>query len=535
MQVFKKTALVCAAAIVAGGVAGCGSVELQARQNASTAMQHITQEQAKADVPVPVVTSTPAAWLLGQSVDVLPAKSPLLSRVVIYHPAQRVMLNDVAAWISQASGLVVDTVEAQSAPGAAGGMQALAAAAFPIAYEGPLSGLLDATANKAGLFWKFDSGRISFYRTMTRTFYIPALARNSSGTSSISTGGAPGAGANSSGGNGVASSAGGQSGSPSGQSTLSGGGASSTASYAVDVWAELEKTAKIVGDGAHVIANKSFASVTVTGTPAQVRNVEEWTKSLAENLSQQVAITVQVFRVKTTEEENYNWNPDIVFKGLSTKYGFNLSGPQAPPIVSGDTPLNFAAAVLPTAYGSQAQYTGSQLAVQALSKLGRVSESVKQTVITLNGQPAPLQVANQTSYLQSSTQSLQPASNGAAPVAPTLTPGVVTTGFTAIFLPQIVNGKVLLSMDLTNSTLIRMGSVSSGGSSIQTPNIDLSTFQQSVSLTPGDTLLLTGFQQDSGAINQSGAGAPNNYAFGGGVGNSAGKQLIAIVITAKVL
>ncbi|MBV5332790.1 PilN family type IVB pilus formation outer membrane protein, partial [bacterium] len=56
---------------------------------------------------------------------------------------------------------------------------------FSINYDGPLSGLLDVVANKAGLWWKFSDGRLVFYRTETKTFYLPAIARSSTGNSQI--------------------------------------------------------------------------------------------------------------------------------------------------------------------------------------------------------------------------------------------------------------------------------------------------------------------------------------------------------------
>lgn len=561
--IFKKSTIASAvtAMLLAVSLSGCGTVQPHVNALEKSTTNNIVSEQVKAAQTVPVITTTTAAWLMGQTVQVMPTPSPILARMITYHPTQRVLLSDVAAWISQTTGLVVDTAEVQSSASNGqltqgaylGGSASIAAPGnlplvpslssfagasppFPantsntanpqslsISYAGPLSGLLDVAANKAGLWWKFSDGRLVFYRTETRTFYLPAIARKSSGSSSIAT--SSGMGGSTAG---SASSSGASSGG------TSSGGATSTSEYLVDVWGELEKTAKIVGGNAQVVANTSMGSLTVTGTPTQVRNVEEWAKSLADNLSQQVAITVQIYKIKVTNEDNYNWNPSVVFNTLSSKYGFTLSGPQTPAVLSGLAPLNLAANVLQTATGRAAQYTGSQLAFQALSTLGRVTETMQQTIVTLNGQPAPIQVANQLSYLASTTPGAATAL-GAAPIPPTLTPGTITTGFTAMFLPRIVNGKILLSMNLTSSTLVALGSVSSGGSNIQTPNVDLSTFQQSVTLTPGDSLLLTGLQLDNGKTNHSGVGSPNNYLLGGGVDNNIGKQLIAIVITAKVL
>jgi type IVB pilus formation R64 PilN family outer membrane protein len=545
-QTFKKSVI--AAAITATLLSGCGTVQTQVRDLESSVTRNIAAEQAKAAQPLPVVTTTPGAWLMGQSVQVLLTPSPILTRVITYAPTQRVTLSDVAAWISNTTGLVVDTAEVQQTantsqmagqgvgtpgvPGAFGvrplpplppGMAMGMAAGLPagaqglppstqpmsISYEGSLSGLLDVVANKSGVWWKFSDGRLIFYRTETKTFYLPAISRKSAGGSSITT--ITGTGS---------------------AGTTASGGATSTSDYMVDVWGDLEKTARTVGGGAQVVANASLGSLTVTGTPTQVRDVEEWAKNLSDNLSQQVSITVNIYSVNVTHEDNYNWSPSVVFKSLSA--GVTLAGPQVPAVLSGLTPLNIAATVLQTATGNAANYSGSQLAVQALSTLGQVTETMRQTVVTLNGQPAPMQVANQQSYLASTTPGAA-TTIGAAPVPPTLTPGQITTGFTGMFLPRIVNGKILMTMHMVSSTLKNMGSAGSGGSFIQTPNVDTSTFPQSVSLTPGDSLLLTGLQLDNGSSNHSGVGSPSNYALGGGADNSTGKKLIAIVITAKVL
>lgn len=543
------------AALSAAAVISACAVQPQVKKLQDQATTNIQQAQESAALPIPVVSTTDGAWLMGDSVQVAPPPSPMLTRLVAYHPARRVSLSDVADWIWQNTGLAVDTVEVQN-PGSPSQSTTGASAALPpmpsmpvpggaapmmiqsplsgqpnsmkLSYEGSLSGLLDMVANKSGIWWKFADGRVSFFRTETRTFYIPSIARKSSGTGTItaSTGAAGG-----SGGSGGGSSGSGSSGS-SGTST---GGSTSTNNYEVDVWSGLQKTAETVaGAGAHVIADAAIGSITITGTPPQVRHIKEWVRGLSDNLSQQVAITVHVYRIKVSNEDNYNWNPSVVFNSLSAKYGFTLAGPQSPSILSGIAPLKMAANVLQTATGTTGQYSGSQLAFQALSTLGRVSETVQQTVVTLNGQPAPIQVATQTSYLASSAMGSATAV-GVAPPPPTLTPGTITTGFTAMFLPRIVNGKILLAMNLTSSSLVGIGSAGSGGSSIQTPTVDSSTFQQSVSLTPGDALLLTGLQQDNGQTRKSGTGSANNAIFGGGIDSSKGKQLIAIVITAKVL
>ena len=525
-------------------ISGCGSVPAQIAALESSTKANIETQREKAAQPVPVITSVSTSWLMGQTVEVIPAQSPILARVFTYHPTQRVSLADVAAWVTLNTGLKVETSEAQIAPPATTTTPTASVAAvtpgmttsasqqnqlFTISYEGPLSGLMDAAANKAGLWWKFDAGRLSFYRTETRTFYLPALARSSTGSGSIAAIAESGSSSSSSGGGSGSASSGGSSG---GQGDSS-GGSSASSNYAVDVWKNIEKTAKGVSGGAQVIADSSLGSLTVTGTPGQVRQLSDWVKNLSENLGQQVSITMQIYKVQISNAQNYSWDPTVVFKGVATKYGFSVSGPQSPAITSGQTPFSLVGSVLDTATGGQAQYTGSQLAFQALSTLGKVTESKINTVVTMNGQPATTQIANKISYLASTTQAA--TAIGTTPSAPTLTPGVVTVGYTGMFLPRIVNGKVLLSMDISIASLNSMLTAGTADNYIQTPNISSSTFEQNVSVTPGDTLMLTGVEQDTANANQSGVGPANNYIFGGGVGNTTDKLLVAIVLTVKVL
>lgn len=522
-------------ALSAFNLSGC-AVGQQAKEMQLEAAKSINAARAQEPAPAPIVTSTSGAWLMGQTLKVAPPVPPILTSAITYHPTQRVSLPEIASYITLEKGLMIDVSEVQATnmPGAAGippmGMPPLpqlpqqmgiggAGMTLPqtiqsmsISYEGTVSGLLDIAANKGGVWWKFVEGKVVFYRTETKTFYLPTNSRKSLGNSTIAT---------NSGGSGGAASSG----------SISSSGASITSDYTVDVWGDMEKTAKAVGGSAQVVANASVGSLTVTGTPAQVRAVEEWIKGLTEQLSQQVAITVRMYRIKVTKEDTYNWDPSIVFKKAAGTYGFTLTPGTALIPISGATPVGLGVSVLAGAPGGWGQYSGSQAAFQALSTLGDVSETMQETFVTLNGQPAQKQIANQQGYLASSATT-QTANVGSTT---TQTPGTITTGFTATFLPRVVNGKIILSMTMTNSSLIGITTVGTAASPIQTPNVDQNTFQQNVSLTPGDALLLTGLQQDKSKSSNSGVGSATNVLLGGGINNNTDKSMIAIVISAKVL
>ncbi|VWB97430.1 type IV pilus biogenesis protein PilN [Burkholderia aenigmatica] len=575
----KHLAITISALLSVAPLAGCGTVKNDVIAMKAQASGRIAEETEKQAQPLPVVTRTQAAWLLGEAVPVVAPPPAFLSRTITYNPRQLVTLTDIAAYISQTLGIRIDTSEVWSGaagmpfggsmagatsptvpaisgapsgnsalsingspaapqpgavlPGAASASAAMGMYSgsqyFSVDYSGKLRGLLDIAASKSGVWWKYVDGRgIIFYRSETKTFYLPALANKSTGGGKIS------ANSNSSGAGTSSSSPSSSSSSGGGGGISSMGGSNASTEFEVDIWGDLKKTAETVAAGGKVDVNPSAGSVTVTGTPTQVRNIEEWIKPLTDNLSQQVQITLDVFTVKVKAEENYNWNPSVVFKSLSGKWGVNLTGPQAPAIVSGTNPLNLTASILSTATGGLAQFSGSQFAYNALSSLGDVAQVMHQTVVTLNGRPAPMQMADIEGYLASQTPSASVAV-GATPLPPSLTPGSLTTGFTATFIPKVVNGKIFLAMDMTSSNNNGFGQAGTSTSFIQTPNYSQNTFQQSAMLTPGASLMLTSVQQHNGKSNRNGVGTPSNFAFGGGLDDSTSKQLTAIVITAKVL
>lgn len=554
----KHLAITISALIGAVTIAGCGTIQHDVMALKSQAASRIEEETEKAKQPVQVVTRTSSAWLLGEAVPVVAPPPAYLSRNIAWNPPQQVTLTDVAAYITQTLGIGVDTSEVWSdgsqgaTPVLSGGMPftptvpalsgmpnptatapsigssrlgttSAGLPSFAVTYSGKLRGLLDIAASKSGVWWKPVEGRgILFYKSETKTFYLPAIANKSSGGGQISAN--TNSGSSSSSG---ASSSGGSTG-------TSVGGSSAKTEFNVDIWSDLDKTAQTVAAGAKVAVNPSAGSITVTGTPTQVRNVEDWVKSLTENLSQQVSITVDIYTVKFNAEDNYNWNPNVVFKSLSGKFGINLSGPQAPSIVSGTNPLNLTASILNTATGGLAQFSGSDFAYNALSTLGHTTQVMHETVMSLNGRPASMQIADVEGYLYSQTPSASVAV-GATPLPPTLTPGSLTTGFTATFIPKVVNGKIFLSMDMVNSKNNGFGKIGTDTSFIQTPNYSPNTFQQSTMLNPGSSLLLTGVQQLNGKSNHNGVGSSEIHLLGGGRDDNTSKQLTAIVVTAKVL
>lgn len=492
----------------------------------------------------PVVQTVDTPFLLGTAVNVVPPESPLLKQRVTLVSSQKQSVFEIAGQISQMTGIPVDVTELSAgggdtaAPALAGSVGGLppppsaflasmssvganSASDVPevaVHYSGSLSGLLDTVGSAAGLSWRFEDGGITLFRVETKTFSIPALAWTTSGQTQI----AANVGAASSG----STAGGGSSG-----NTQSVGATTITTSSTADVWSDLIATAKTMGGGAVVTASKSTGTITVTGTPDQIQQVSNWVQSIVPILSRQVALTVQVYAVHLNKEQNYGFTPTIAFENEAKTIGATLTGAPAPTVTGSTQPMSFGASILSTATGALGQWSGSQIAVQALATMGSVDQVFSRDLVTLNGQEAPIQVAQQIGYLQSSSTT---ATTNAGTTS-TLTPGTVTAGFTGSITPRVVGGKIFLGMNITISSLDALQTITSGGSSIQVPTTDDSVIQQSAALQSGSTLMITGFQQDQGKTTHNGVGSPFLPIFGGGADASVNKILIAIVVTARTL
>lgn len=532
-------------------LAGCANLQHEDNDAKRTA-SYIEGEQAKTQKPQPVGVRTSGSWLLGKTAELRPEVSPVLRRKIAWHPTKKVSLAELAAYITSATGLPVDVSEVMRIGGAAAQDQLIAPgiggtpgstiapppslqgassvtrqqdASLPLPlldvnYDGDVQGMLEFAANEDGIYWSLQGGTVKFFRTLSKTFYIPALNRKTTGTNSIKAQSSSNA-SGGMGGLGAAGSAGGEA----GGGTSSGLNASATST--VDFWKGIEQTVKTVaGRDAQVAVDPSFMSVTVTGTPMQVHNVAMWVKGISDHTSQKVLITMQTYRVTLSKEDYVDWNPQAVINKMSNAYSFTLTGAGAPPVAGSLSP-----GIISASAGSSSRLNGSEVAFGALSSLGNVKEGIVESTMTLNGQPSIIQVGNNRTYV-ASNGSTQTANVGSTTM---MTPGVASSGFTVKFTPNVINGMVYLDMDLNNITLNAIDQITSNGEIMQLPNISPTLITESTALRPGEAMLLSSITIDNTSTTHSGTFTPYNPLLGGGVDGTHTKQLIAVVVTATVL
>ena len=506
-----------------------------------TSMTHAAERRSAADLKLPanrgeVVQVYNMPYLMGSVLSVAPPVPSFLKQKLIYHSAVSVPLNTVTSYVTNETGVPID-ISALSNSSTLGVTLGGVYPKVSINYSGSLAGMLDVLADDAGSFWKISDGKVVFYRSITKTFWIVSLPHKATDVSAVSSvsgagnanGGMMGGGAGMSGAM-AGGSTGGFGGSGSGSSENSSmGGISAENVYKTDPWAGIAKTAKIIGGTARIAIDPTSGSITVTGSPSQIKRVQAWVNNLNSYYGKEIEIQMHVYSVQLSSEDNYGFSPTVIYKAVNGTTGFNISSLSVPNVQGIGSPAAFD--ITKNNSTTTTPYNGTTAAINALSSLGHVVQVYAQTQVTTNGHPTVLQTGNSISYLYS-VSNLATANVGSSS---TLTPGVINTGLTTVVMPKIVNGAIHLGVTLTNSSLVSITSASSNGSTIQTPDVNSTSIEQSVLLHPGDALLLTSLRGDKGSSTHNGTGSAMNPLLGGGFDAQTSKTLIAVVITAKVL
>ncbi len=296
------------------------------------------------------------------------------------------------------------------------------------------------------------------------------------------------------------------------------------------VWQQVEDGIKtILGAQGEVSLSPSTGLVIVRATPDRMREAAAYIRLQNETRLRAVTVRVLVLNIRLADSDEYTLRLQPAFADR----GLTLTGasPASVATTTGISQITGSLISNPPASEEFRRFAGSRAILQALSSMGRVSVRNEVSVFTLNDQPTPLLVGSQTSYLASVTQSAV----STAGVQTSLVPGIVTSGTSLNVLPRIRgDGRLVLNYALSISELRRLNNVSSGGQTIQVPEVDTRAVQQSVEMASCETLLLTGFQQEQSRNSKEGVGFPEFMGLGGARVGSKNRDILAILITPEV-
>ena len=433
------------------------------------------------------------------------------------------------------------TAHAQPTPGS--WLETLASTPVNLHYQGTAKGLMDELARRINASWRFNaiSQSVEFFSFDTQVLSLslpPGVKRVSAG---IALSGVSG------GASGVSSGAG--AGAGSGSLSPSAGNVAVTQSLSVNPWASImQGIQSILSEGANAnqvlgspgtgassalhaggsgfvndtgnsaaalggasaagkalsaslsagssnglaIANPELGLITVTAKPAHLARIAHYVDAINERFAHNVLIDVKIFSVSLDAQHSLGFGLNVLYKPL-TALGVSVTTP-APLQAGTDTP-----GILTLSPSSaSSRWSGSSVVAQALSQFGKVALQKQGQVLAVNGQPSPIQVANEITYVTSSTTTTT-ANVGTSVTQNT---GTVVVGFTANFLPLILGDhRILLSYQMQISSLASPLTPNAQG--IQTPNISSQSLQQQAFLNDGQAIVLFGFDEQSDGVSQA--------------------------------
>lgn len=404
-----------------------------------------------------------------------------------------------------------------------------------IEYSGTRAGLFQAIATRYGVWAEYRDDHEEFFRNKTKTFIVPAFSGSTTITDAISayTGGSSSGSSGGMGGSsgGMSSGSSGGMGGSSGSSGASTGVSSVTYKSTADRWKGLQTTAQMIAGNGRVFADEGLGTLSVSGTPEEVARIDDWMRQLSETMLKQVAIDIHVYTLQITHETNYGWSPKVAFESAAKTYGMTMVPVAAPIIQSSTTPLSMGATILNSAKGTAGQFSGSGGAIQALATIGNVTELYERPVVTTNDITAPFQNGiNETYAAQTSTVLATNAGSSSS-----ITPGIVMSGFAGHVTPKIIGDRIMLHLDASLQTLLKITDYSQNGGGIQEPRTSSTSFYNQVVLKNGSTLMLTGYVDDASSRTHTGAGSAMNWLFGGGGDAQINKTVIIVTVEAHTL
>jgi hypothetical protein len=332
-----------------------------------------------------------------------------------------------------------------------------------INHKGTLEQLVRAVAATYDLAWSFDGDTLLFDRMETRTYELPLPTSTGAVNTSLS-------GVN-----------------------VAGNTVSTTRSITIDPWAEVTEALNAVIEApGRVNVSRNTGQVSLFAPPSQQREAAKIIKTFDDLYSHRIGIEIATFYVDASQSSDLN-----IDLGLGLERG-DLNAELGQGIRSA---LEGGIGVISGTDGYAA------INLRNLSGSAGVADYQMSNTIAQNGVVAPVVLTNSRSYVSKITA-------GTAETGPTVETDNINSGISIYALPRLMrNGKIQLSIWVTQSELNRLETFDTGSGFVQLPDADQRAVEYTLIMEPGETLIMGGYEQER-AVNSDSGGVGGLGALG---------------------
>lgn len=346
-------------------------------------------------------------------------------------------------------------------------------------HEGALSSFLDRLAARMDVAWSYDGEVITIDRMVRRTWRL-ALPLGRTEISDTPPGGTS--------------------------------GVSISTTRSLDPWSDLEqRLAPLAPAPARVSFSPQSGRVDVFGPPSVQVAVGQVVDDVATTAAMRIGLEVAVYFVDTDRADTFGLGADL--RGTAGSVSATL----------------LAAAGGEATSGLVLSRDASNLDFRALARDRSVVDYRLANSVGQSGVMSPISLTEERSYVRSVTTETDSDTNESTE---SFEIGDLETGISIAALPRLVGPRrIQLALTLTQRAFRGFDEEVEARSGIQTPTVDNRSIRNQTVLAPGETLVLSGYEQNVAAIGNSGLGLFRAIGLGGET--SAEQQKIRMIVLVR--
>lgn len=229
------------------------------------------------------------------------------------------------------------------------------------------------------------------------------------------------------------------------------------------------------------------STLVVRDYPENIRRIREHVYETNRRRTAQVILDIKIVDYVKSIGDEFALNWDAVVEDLGSSGVASLATGFQSSILNSSTPSVF------TYTKNEGKYAGSQAIVEALKSRGVLLNVIEPSVTLMNNKVGQVFDGSDRAYL-ASAGTTSTANVGQSDI---LIPGVVRTGLRlwGVANINIKDDSIIAKISNRFSSLTELSAVSSGGSTIQTPETATKKFEQDFYVKDGETILISGLTQ----------------------------------------